>query len=84
MPFSITSKSLEESEQLSKPGSVSPDDASDSSVLVGTDDDVDGLSGLGHVLAEKEATAPPLWKSAGTKRPAPSCTFCDEDMGGVL
>ena len=60
--FSITSKSSEESEQLSMPGLVSPDDASDTSVSEATDDDVDGShdDGLGYALAEEEATAPQL------------------------
>ena len=62
MPFSIPCKLSEEGQRLSRPGSVSPDDASDTSISEATDDNIDGQpdNGLGWILAEEEATAPPI------------------------
>ena len=70
VPFSITSESSGKGEQLSRPGLVLPDDASDTSVSEATDDDVDWPpdDSLGCDLAKEEAKAPPLSKGVPKQR----------------
>ena len=84
MCHSVLPVSCQEDEHLSRPGSVLPDDASDTSVSEATNDDVDRLlyDGSGCTLAKEKGTAPPLQKNACIKRLAPCCTFCDEDIRG--
>lgn len=82
MPFRNTSGLLEESKLLERLRSVLLDDTSDTSSLETADDndkvpdDCHGCSSF-----QEEARALPLQRSAWIKRCAPSCTFCDEDIG---
>ena len=73
MCHSVLPVSRQEEELLSRPGSVSPDDASDTSVSEATDYDVDGPPDdcLGRDLAGEEATASPTPKERPNKE---ACT----------